>query len=94
MAERPTPIVMISFYTREGSAAAIRALDLDAIDFVAKPSGSVDDGLRALRNELIRKVKTAARVRSIRNVVPRRASVRAETSVAQPGPRRSNGPVG
>lgn len=82
MAERPTPIVMISSYTREGSAAAIRALDLGAIDFVAKPSGSVDDGFRALRNELIRKVKTAARVRPIRNVVPRRASVRAETSGA------------
>lgn len=82
MAECPTPIVMISSCTREGSAAAIRALELGAIDFIAKPSGSIDDGLKALRNELIRKVKMAARVRPIRNVVPRRASVRAETSGA------------
>lgn len=82
MAECPTPIVMISSHTREGSAAAIRALELGAIDFIAKPSGSVDDGLKALRNEVIRKVKMAARVRPIRNVVPRRASVRAETSGA------------
>jgi len=82
MAECPTPIVMISSCTREGSAAAIRALELGAIDFIAKPSGSVDDGLKAVRNEVIRKVKMAARVRPIRNVVPRRASVRAETSGA------------
>lgn len=84
MVERPTPIVMISSYTREGSVAAIRALDLGAIDFVAKPSGSVDDGLRALRHELIRKVKTAARIRPIRNAAPRGSSVRAETTVALP----------
>ena len=82
MAERPTPIIMISSYTRKGSAAAIRALDLGAIDFVAKSSGSVDDGLRALRNELIRKVKMAARVRPIRNVVPRRASSQRKRSAA------------
>jgi two-component system chemotaxis response regulator CheB len=82
MAECPTPIVMISSHTREGSAATIRALELGAVDFIAKPSGSVDDGLRALQNEVIRKVKMAARVRPIRNVVLHRASARAETSGA------------
>src|SRR5262249_33119880 len=37
MSERPTPILMLSAATREGSVAAIRALELGAVDFLAKP---------------------------------------------------------
>jgi two-component system chemotaxis response regulator CheB len=69
MAERPTPIVMISSHTRAGSAAAIRALGLGAVDFVPKPSNAVATGLTTLRDEILRKVKMAARIRPIRNVV-------------------------
>ncbi|MGH7279311.1 MAG: chemotaxis-specific protein-glutamate methyltransferase CheB [Candidatus Rokuibacteriota bacterium] len=69
MAERPTPIVMISSHTQAGSAAAIRALGLGAVDFVSKPSGAVDIGLGALRDEIVRKVKMAARIRPVRNAV-------------------------
>lgn len=70
MAERPTPILMISSYTREGSAAAIRALELGAVDFVAKPSRSVDLGFDDLREAVVRKVKMVARVRPVRIVAP------------------------
>ncbi len=66
MSERPTPIVMISAYTRPDSTAAFRALELGAVDFVAKPSCSVDLGLETLREEIVRKVRTAARVRPVR----------------------------
>lgn len=66
MAERPTPIVMISAHTRRDSAAAIRALELGAVDFVAKPSFTVDLGLDNLREEILRKVRVAARVRPVR----------------------------
>ena len=66
MSERPTPIVMLSSYTRHGADAALRALALGAIDCVAKPSGSVDLGMEQLREELRRKIKMAARVRVIR----------------------------
>ncbi len=66
MTERPTPIVMISAHTRRDSAAAIRALELGAVDFVAKPSFTVDLGLDGLREEILRKVRVAARVRPVR----------------------------
>src|SRR5262245_3330250 len=66
MSERPTPIVMISAYTRRDSSAAIRALELGAVDFVAKPSFTVDLGLEALRDEIVGKVRVAARVRPVR----------------------------
>jgi two-component system, chemotaxis family, protein-glutamate methylesterase/glutaminase len=67
MAEHPTPVVMISAHTRAGSAATIRALELGAVDFVPKQSG-IDLGLDALRDEILRKIKIAARVKPIRTV--------------------------
>ena len=66
MSERPTPIVLISAYTRRDSSAAIRALELGAVDFVAKPSFTVDLGLEALRDEIVSKVRMASRVRPVR----------------------------
>jgi len=69
MSERPTPILMLSAATHDGSMAAIRALELGAVDFLAKPSGRVDPGLDRLRDTLIQKVRMAARVRPVRTVV-------------------------
>ncbi|HEV8307636.1 MAG TPA: chemotaxis-specific protein-glutamate methyltransferase CheB [Methylomirabilota bacterium] len=70
MAERPTPILMLSAYTRDGAAATIRALELGAVDFVTKPTGSVGREIEELRETLIRKVKMAARVCPVRNAAP------------------------
>ena len=33
----PLPVIMISSHTLEGSAATLRALELGAVDFIAKP---------------------------------------------------------
>jgi two-component system chemotaxis response regulator CheB len=66
MAERPTPIVMLSAETREGSPATVRALALGAVDVIPKPWGRVDPGLTALRETIVSKVKTAARIRPVR----------------------------
>lgn len=73
MTEHPTPILMISSETREGSAAAIQALELGAVDFVTRPSGDDGLGLEALRDAVIRKVRMAARVRPVRTAGTRRA---------------------
>src|SRR5260370_8745540 len=38
MTTNPKPIVIVSSESREGAASTLRALDLGAIEFVAKPS--------------------------------------------------------
>ena len=38
MALRPMPVVMISSLTQEGAEATLRALELGAVDFIAKPA--------------------------------------------------------
>ncbi|MEW8977311.1 MAG: chemotaxis response regulator protein-glutamate methylesterase [Symbiobacterium sp.] len=60
MARRPTPVVMVSSQTMEGAEATIRALALGAVDFVAKPSGSISLNMHVARDELVAKVKAAA----------------------------------
>jgi two-component system chemotaxis response regulator CheB len=60
MSLRPTPVVMISALTERGSRETIRALELGAIDFVAKPRLNLAEGIEAMAAEMIAKVKVAA----------------------------------
>ncbi|HHY37161.1 MAG TPA: chemotaxis response regulator protein-glutamate methylesterase [Firmicutes bacterium] len=62
MAAHPLPVVMLSALTTRGAEITIRALELGAIDFVAKPHTVQQDALGALGRELAQKVKAAARV--------------------------------
>jgi two-component system chemotaxis response regulator CheB len=63
MGDRPVPVVMLSALTREGAATTIEALELGAVDFVAKPSHSMTIGLGEIRDQLVAKVKLAARAK-------------------------------
>ena len=57
----PLPVVMVSSHTEKGAAATLRALDLGAVDFVAKPQGGVREGLSPdLMEEIRAKVRAAA----------------------------------
>ena len=49
MIETPTPVVMISSLTEEGAEATLTAIELGAVDFVAKPSGTVSLEIDRLR---------------------------------------------
>lgn len=71
MTLRPMPVVMISSLTTEGAEVTIRALELGAVDFVAKPT-NLQHGLSEQRAEIVAKVKMAgrARVRSLRRSEP------------------------
>ena len=64
----PTPILMISSLTREGAEATLKALDLGAIDFVPKPSGYVSLDIGDLANEILAKIKLAAKIQVVRTV--------------------------
>jgi two-component system chemotaxis response regulator CheB len=66
MTTNPRPIVVVSSETREGAAKTLKALELGAIEFVTKPSGGVDLDLQTAKDELIRKVRMAAKVRVVR----------------------------
>jgi two-component system, chemotaxis family, protein-glutamate methylesterase/glutaminase len=60
MQRMPTPVVMLSGV--EDATAVVRALQSGAVEFVAKPSGTVSIDLHRIRDELIAKVKIATLV--------------------------------
>ncbi|MBI3928631.1 MAG: chemotaxis response regulator protein-glutamate methylesterase [Armatimonadetes bacterium] len=59
---RPMPVVMVSQYTLANSEAAVRALELGAVDCVAKPAMDVSGRLSEIGDELVSKIRSAARV--------------------------------
>lgn len=61
MEQCPTPVVMVSRYTEEGTEATLEALEAGAIDFCPKPGGEVTSRLVESSETLVRKVETAAR---------------------------------
>ncbi len=58
---RPMPVVMISTLTEQGASVTLEALEIGAVDFVAKPKLDVAASLKQYSEEIIAKVKTAAR---------------------------------
>jgi two-component system chemotaxis response regulator CheB len=66
MTTNPKPIVIVSSESKEGAASTLRSLELGAIEFVAKPSGGIDLDMESVREELLRKVRMAAKVRVVR----------------------------
>jgi two-component system chemotaxis response regulator CheB len=57
---RPMPVVMVSAFTRGGSEQALKALDLGAVDFVAKPTpGTGGSGGGDFSGELREKIRGA-----------------------------------
>src|SRR5215471_18045353 len=52
MTLRPMPVVMISTLTQSGAEVTLEALEVGAVDFVAKPSHDLANGMAALAGEL------------------------------------------
>lgn len=57
---RPMPVVMLSTLTERGAEVTMRALELGAVDFVAKPRIGLVDGLRELSGQIVEKVRIAS----------------------------------
>ncbi|ABI59428.1 protein-glutamate methylesterase/protein-glutamine glutaminase [Nitrosomonas eutropha] len=66
---RPMPVVMVSTLTECGSETTFRALELGAIDFVAKPKMDIRHGLEAYGSEIASKIRIASTAR-IRRLEP------------------------
>ncbi len=67
---RPMPVIMVSSQTDRGSEATLRALELGAVDFVAKPKNLVSKGLSDYRIELTNKIRMAAHAKIRHYVKP------------------------
>lgn len=67
---RPTPVVMVSTLTERGAEVTLRALELGAVDFVAKPKIGVSDGLKQLAEEITDKVRIASKAHLRRLATP------------------------
>src|ERR1039457_7417741 len=63
MRGHPMPVVMISSLTNKGADTTLRALSLGAIDYVSKPKVDVTNGTIEQAEEILAKVKAAARAR-------------------------------
>ncbi len=66
---RPMPVVMISTLTERGAEVTMRALELGAVDFVAKPRIGLADGINELAGQIVEKVRVAATAH-IRRISP------------------------
>ena len=84
---RPMPVVMVSTLTERGAEVTLRALELGAVDFVAKPKIGVANGLRQLADDITDKVRTAAQAH-VRRLPP------AAAAPAAPGPAGAAAPTG
>ncbi len=72
MTDRPRAIVVLSAYTGEGSGSALRALELGAVDVVAKPSGPVSFDVAKVEAELYESLH-AARVADLEALLGERS---------------------
>ncbi|MHC1599980.1 MAG: protein-glutamate methylesterase/protein-glutamine glutaminase [Candidatus Methanospirareceae archaeon] len=59
MAEKPTPVVMLSGITKRNADVTLEALANGAFDFVTKPSGTLSLDIEKVNEELIAKIKGA-----------------------------------
>ncbi|WP_430407248.1 protein-glutamate methylesterase/protein-glutamine glutaminase [Hydrogenophaga sp.] len=57
---RPMPVVMVSTLTEQGAEITLRALEMGAVDFVAKPRVGVSSGLQELAGDIVDKIRVAA----------------------------------
>lgn len=84
MTTNPKPIVIVSSESKEGAASTLRALELGAIEFVAKPSGGIDLDMQSVKDELLRKVRMAAKVRVVRTATRLASSIQSASGSRKP----------
>jgi two-component system, chemotaxis family, protein-glutamate methylesterase/glutaminase len=84
---RPMPVVMCASVTQQGANLILNALDLGAVDFIAKPTAKSSFGIRESAQEIIHKVKIAAAAH-IRTAIEMPKKHTGEASALAADPRR------
>jgi two-component system chemotaxis response regulator CheB len=80
---RPMPVVMVSTLTERGAEVTMRALELGAVDFVAKPKIGVADGMRQLAADITDKIRIASRA-TVRRAPPGPTATSAGSALPTP----------
>ena len=70
MTLRPMPVIMVSTLTQAGAEITLEALEIGAVDFIAKPTTDVASAMADIAGELQAKVKFAAHARVSARRVP------------------------
>src|ERR1041385_6698098 len=91
MSSNPRPILVVSSESREGADVTLKALELGAIDFVAKPSSGIDLDMNSVRDELCRKLKMASKVRVVRTAAKTKLAAEIATSAPRTEPSLPSG---
>ena len=61
MTLRPMPVVMISTLTQKGAKETLEALEMGAVDYIAKPTSDIQENFNTISSEICTKIKFAAR---------------------------------
>jgi two-component system, chemotaxis family, protein-glutamate methylesterase/glutaminase len=61
------PVIMLSSRSRKGTELTMACLELGAIDFVSKPSGSISLDINKVQGELIEKIRIASKKRETKD---------------------------
>ena len=67
---RPMPVLMVSTLTQQGAEVTLRALELGAVDFVAKPRIGLAEGIKELSEQIVEKIRIAASAHVRRTSAP------------------------
>jgi two-component system chemotaxis response regulator CheB len=63
MVKYPCPVIMVSSLTEQGALATLEALAMGAVDYIAKPGGTISLSIGQIERELVHKVRAATRAR-------------------------------
>ncbi|WP_305965450.1 protein-glutamate methylesterase/protein-glutamine glutaminase [Marinobacter salsuginis] len=79
MAERPTPVIVCSTLTDKGAQLSVDAMSAGAVSVLTKSSVGVRDGLRELKDSLVRAIREASQARPARKQTARSIAAPADT---------------
>ncbi len=93
MKERPTPVIVLS--SRSDSRSVFRALELGAVDFLAKPESRISRSIESVRDELLNKVHAVLNLEmsKIKSTVELLAREQAAPVVRKEDEEREQGPI-
>ncbi len=63
MTERPRPVIMLSSLTTTGALAGFEAMNMGAVDCIAKPGGTVSLEVGGIRDRIVQTVRAATHAR-------------------------------